>query len=68
MMLEKYIKAINRITQISYRESLLKTLGLQFINLLIQHYASITYTKDGLGKFHLTQDPFTLMSEGMEKL
>jgi hypothetical protein len=51
MMLEKYIKAINRITQISYRESLLKTLGLQFVNLLIQHYTSITYNKDGLGNF-----------------
>lgn len=49
MMLEKYIKAINRISQTNFKESLLKTLGLQFVNLLIQHYSSITYNKDGLG-------------------
>lgn len=49
-MLEKYVKAINnRINQLSYRESLLKTLGMQFVTLLIQHYSSISYTKEGLG-------------------
>jgi hypothetical protein len=49
-MLEKYVKAINnRINQFSYRESLLKTLGIQFVNLLIQHYSSINYSKEGLG-------------------
>ena len=46
LMLEKYVKAINnRINQFSYRESLLKTLGVQFVNLLIQHYSTITYSK-----------------------
>lgn len=49
-MIEKYVKAINRISQVTYRETLLKTLGIQFVNLLIQHYSSITYTKEGLGK------------------
>jgi hypothetical protein len=44
-MLEKYVKAINKINQSAYRESLLRTLGLQFVNLLIQHYSSITYSK-----------------------
>jgi hypothetical protein len=27
----------------------LKTLGVQFVGLLIQHYSSITYSKEGLG-------------------
>jgi hypothetical protein len=53
MMMEKYIKTISRMTQISYRESLLKTLGLQFINMLINHYATINYTKDGLGAIYV---------------
>lgn len=53
MTLEKYIKAINRISQINFRESLLKTLGLQFVNLLIQHYCRINYTKDGLGGIYV---------------
>ena len=52
-MLEKYTKSINRITQIGYKETLLKTLGLQFVNLLINHYSSITYTKASLGAIYI---------------
>jgi uncharacterized protein (DUF486 family) len=47
--LEKYLKPINKISLSNYRSTLLKSMGTQFINLLIVHYSKISYTKEGLG-------------------
>jgi hypothetical protein len=47
--IEKYLKPINRINLTTYKSTLLKSLGTQFINLLINHYSGISYNKEGLG-------------------
>ena len=47
--LEKYLRPINKISLVTYRSTLLKSIGLQFMNLLISHYSKINYTKEGLG-------------------
>jgi hypothetical protein len=40
---------INKITNTAYKNNILKSLGIQFLNLLISHYGKITYSKEGLG-------------------
>lgn len=52
-LLERYIKQIQKISLNSYKKILLKNLGLQFVNLLIDFYSSIPYTKAGLSKIFM---------------
>ena len=46
--LEKYLRVINRINMTNYRNIIMKGLGNQFINLLIDHFSLIRYQKEGL--------------------
>ena len=47
------MRAINRMNLIAYRNSILKSLGMQFCTILTDYYSSITYTKDGLSRLFL---------------
>ena len=51
--LEKYIRAIQRISLINYRNNILRNLGLQFVTLLIRFYSQIPYNKEGLSKIFM---------------
>ena len=47
------MRAIHRINLISYKNNILKNLGLQFCGLLSNYYSSIAYSKDGLSRIFI---------------
>ena len=48
--LDRYLRSIGKIQQPTYRQHILKLLGLQLCSMLINFYSNIRYNKEGLAK------------------